>query len=177
MRFCSLVILACCVSFLSADDWPQYMGKNRDGVWQEKAIVNSFHPKGLPVKWRMPIKYGYGGPAVRGGRVFVMDYDTPGKIQNSPDGTNELTGKERVLCFASLTGKKLWEHAYEQPYKISYAAGPRCTPTLDSGKVYTLGAQGRLTCLDEKSGNLVWEKSLPETYKTCLLYTSPSPRD
>ena len=58
-----------------ADDWPQWLGPRRDSVWRETGVVKSIPAGGLPVKWRTPVGLGYSGPAVAGGRVFVMDYD------------------------------------------------------------------------------------------------------
>ena len=154
-------------SFACGDDWPQWLGPNRDGVFKETGIIQSIPTRGLPVKWRVPVKHGYSGPAVADGRVFVMDYDIEsGKLVNNPGGINKLTGKERILCFATDTGDLLWEHSYDQPYSISYAGGPRCTPTIDQGKVYTLGAEGKLSCLDATNGEMIWEKSLTAEYDT-----------
>src|SRR2546423_8745176 len=77
-----------------ADDWPQWLGPQRDGVWRETGILSSF-PKGGPaVRWRTPIGGGYAGPAVARGRVFVTDRQAaPGA-----KGKKKRTGKERVLC-------------------------------------------------------------------------------
>lgn len=154
-------------SLAQADDWPQWLGSERDAVYRESGIVTSIPPEGLPIKWRVPVAYGYSGPAVAAGRVYVMDYVVEsGELANNPGGVNKLSGKERVLCFAVDTGELMWEHSYDQPYGISYAGGPRCTPTIVDGKVYALGAEGKLTCLDAISGELVWEKSLPTEYNT-----------
>lgn len=143
------------------------MGASRDGVWSETGIIDAIPESGLTVKWRVPVSHGYSGPAVADGKVFVMDYvQEGGEMQNAPNGTPELQGKERMLCFDATSGKTLWNHSYRQPYKISYPGGPRCTPTVDGDRVYMLGAQGKLTCLKTDSGDVVWEKSLPETYET-----------
>lgn len=166
MRFELVLFFVLFGSVTLADDWPQWMGPKRDGIWRENGVVEEFPAGGLPVKWRIPIHYGYSGPAVHDGKVFVLDYNTDGEPKNNPGGVTKLTGQERVLCVDAKTGDTLWEYAYDQPYKISYAGGPRCTPTVHDGKVYALGAQGRLTCLEEATGKRVWDKSLPDTYKT-----------
>ena len=151
----------------SADDWPQWMGPQRDAVWREQGIVESIPQEGLPTKWRVPVAWGYAGPAVAGDRVFVMDYvKASGEVRNNPGAVSELTGKERVLCFAAADGKLLWKHEYEQPYSISYAGGPRCTPTVDGDYVYTCGAEGQLLCLRAASGDVVWQKLLTKEYET-----------
>jgi outer membrane protein assembly factor BamB len=70
-----------------------------------------------------------------------------------------------VLCLDAKTGDELWKHQYECGYAISYPAGPRCTPTVQGGKVFTLGAMGDLFCFDAAKGNVIWSKNLPKTYE------------
>ena len=75
-------------------------------------------------------------------------------------------GTERVLCLDADTGKEIWKHEYDCPYKkLSYPSGPRCTPTVHGGKVYTLGAMGHLFCLDAKDGKVIWSKELSKETK------------
>jgi outer membrane protein assembly factor BamB len=166
---CALTLL--CVLFapstLSADDWPQWLGPQRDGVWREQGIVRQFPPSGLPVKWRAPVGLGYSGPAVAGGKVFVPDYQpSQGSVENNPGGRGQLQGVERLLCLDAATGRPLWKHEYQCTYNISYPGGPRCTPTVEGGKVYFLGAEGDLTCLQTADGRVVWNKNLTKEYKT-----------
>ena len=150
-----------------ADDWPQWLGPERDGIWREKEIVRTFPEDGLPVQWRVPVSHGYGGPAVADGNVYLLDYVvTDGQLANSPSGPNRLTGQERVLCLSAESGKLVWDYSYPQAYNISYAGGPRCTPTVADGKVYALGAEGQLTCLDAKTGHRVWQHNLTAEYDT-----------
>lgn len=168
MRCCLAFTLLCTLaSFGSADDWPQWMGPNRDGVWHEDGIVEKFPEEGLTVKWRVPIHLGYSGPAVVADRVFVTDYElATGDLANSPGRKNKLTGKERVLCLNAETGKLIWKHEYDCPYEVSYPSGPRCTPAVAGDRVYTLGAEGNLHCLATDSGKVVWSKELKTEYQT-----------
>lgn len=150
----------------SADDWPQWLGPNRDSVWREAGIVDKFPDDGLKVNWRVPVELGYSGPAVKGNRVFLMDYvKTSGKVTNNPGGPDKLEGRERILCFSATTGETLWEHAYDRPYAVSYGSGPRATPTVDGENVFALGAEGNLTCLKTSNGDVVWSKDLKTEYK------------
>ncbi len=141
-----------------ADDWPQWLGPNRDSVWRENGIVESFPEGGPPVPWRVAVGKGYSGPAVANGRVYVMDRQLPGGTPAASDAfaPGSSTGVERVLCLDEKDGRVLWTHAYECVYTVSYPAGPRVTPTVADGKVYTLGAEGNLFCLDASSGGVVW---------------------
>ena len=148
------------------DDWPQWLGPRRDSVWRETGIVKKFPEKGLPIKWRKPVALGYAGPAVANGRVYVADFEKlTGDISNSPGGRDDLEGHERVVCFDADTGNVAWTYKFKTQYKISYPSGPRCTPTVDAGKVYALGAQGHLVCLDAESGEKLWDKSFTDLYK------------
>jgi outer membrane protein assembly factor BamB len=147
------------------DDWPQWLGPKRDGVWRESGILDKFPEGGLKPKWRVEVAGGFSGPAVAGGRVFLTDYLTDGDVKGDPNKRGELKGKERVLCFAAADGKPLWKYEYDCPYKISYPSGPRCTPTVDGDRVYTLGAEGNLLCLDAEKGTLVWDHDLKKDYK------------
>lgn len=146
-----------------ADDWPQWLGPKRDGVWREQGIVDAFPPSGPEVRWRAPVAGGYAGPAVAQGRVFVMDWTPKADGQaagGSPFDRKQRRGVERVLCLDERDGTVLWKHEYDCDYGISYAAGPRATPTVDGDRVYTLGAEGHLKCLEAASGKVLWEKRL-----------------
>jgi outer membrane protein assembly factor BamB len=95
-----------------------------------------------------------------------MDFQQQsGKSTLDFNARDRLQGKERVLCFDGRTGKSLWTHAYDCEYHISYATGPRCTPTVSDGKVYALGAEGDLWCLDAASGKVVWSHDLNRDYQ------------
>ena len=148
-----------------ADDWPQWMGPNRDDVWAESGIVAAFPANGPKALWRRPVHGGFAGPAVAGGKVFVTDYQrSAGDDKPAPTKRNELQGRERILCLDARTGAEVWKHEYDCPYTISYPAGPRCTPTVEDGRVFALGAMGDLLCIDAKTGRVIWSKNLPKTY-------------
>src|SRR5262249_15098833 len=123
---------------------------------------------GPKVLWRVGIAGGYAGPAVANGKVYVTDFSTSTDVRKASDPQKrpKLTGKERVHCLDARTGKEIWKHEYDCTYGISSPAGPRCTPTVDGGRVYTLGAVGNLVCLDADKGSVIWSKDLPKEYKT-----------
>lgn len=155
------------VAVAAADDWSQWLGNQRDGVWREEGILEKFPPGGPKVVWRKPVGGGYSGPAVVNGKVYVMDRVLAEGEKNpaNPFATNPVKGSERVICFDAKDGKVLWEHQYPCEYRISYQAGPRCTPTVQEGKVYALGAMGDLFCLDAEKGTVIWSKNFPADYK------------
>jgi outer membrane protein assembly factor BamB len=149
-----------------ADDWPQWMGPSRDNVWREDELLDTFPAAGPKVLWRTAIAGGYAGPAIAAGRVFVTDYVTDADVKVANFERKASTGTERVLCLDEATGKVLWTHEYPVTYTIAYPAGPRCTPTVDGDRVYTLGAEGNLCCLNVADGNLLWSRDLKADYDT-----------
>jgi len=153
-----VLILAACLSG-RADDWPEWRGAGRGGIWKETGILEKFPEGGLKFRWRTPIKGGYTGPAVVDGRVFLADFEPT----QFPQGT------ERALCLDEKTGKVLWEQKWEADYRSiqpTYAIGPRATPTVDGDRVYVLGAVGALVCLDAKTGAVRWRKDYVKDYGT-----------
>ena len=148
----ALVGVMCLMPVARADDWPQWLGPERDGVWRGARVPDALMHETVKVRWRTPVGGGYAGPAVAAGRVFVTDF-TP----REPAG-NGKAGRERVLCLDEATGEILWSHAYDVAYTFDYRSGPRATPLVDGDRVYTLGGEGHLVCLDVKSGKPVWSK-------------------
>ncbi len=149
-----------------AEDWPQWLGPQRDAEWRETGIVDKFPSGGPKVLWRTPIHGGYSGPAVADGRVFVTDYDRKeGDPADGPGIRNVLKGTERLLCLDAKSGEKRWEYAYPCEYHISYPMGPRSTPTVDGDRVYMLGAEGRLACLNVADGKPMWEMDLNDKFQ------------
>jgi outer membrane protein assembly factor BamB len=150
------------------DDWPQWRGPHRDGVWRESGVVDSL-PAELDYRWRTPIGGGFAGPAVVADRVYVTDRVLPPGVSNPENRwnrTDPVDGSERVLCLDAATGRIVWSHQYPCRYEISYPAGPRATPTVHAGKVYTLGAMGDLLCLEADTGRVVWSRNYVTDFGT-----------
>jgi outer membrane protein assembly factor BamB len=166
-RPAALAVVLLAAAAASADDWPHWMGPHRDNTWRETGVIDKFPAGGPKVVWRSTVAGGFAGPSVSGGKVFVTDYVTQGNPElPNFERTETVSGMERVLCFEQATGKPLWKHEYPVKYTVSYPAGPRCTPAVDGGKVYTLGTEGNLFCLDAATGKPVWDKDLKAVYKT-----------
>jgi outer membrane protein assembly factor BamB len=144
---------------LAADEWPQWRGPTRDGVWRETGLVEKFDTDRiadgkLKRLWRAEIDAGYSGPTVADGRVFVTDRQVmPKQI-------------ERVHCFAADTGKPLWTFTYDCVYSgVSYVAGPRASVGIVGDRAYALGTMGHLHCLSTNDGTVIWKKDLAAEYK------------
>ena len=161
-----LVTLSFVVSTL-AEDWPQWRGPTRDGVWTEQGILRAFPPGGLKIRWRVPVGAGLSSPIVAQGRVFLTDVQL----------TRPVT-KERVLCFDAESGNPLWTYFYDAPYPDygpdQHTQGPVPTPLCHQGKVYSIGRTD-LLCLDAASGTLLWKKALDKEYQAqeAVTYASP----
>jgi outer membrane protein assembly factor BamB len=152
------IIIALLLSIQAfAADWPQWRGHKRDGVWQEKGIVQKFDAPQLPIRWCTEIANGYSGPTAADGRVYITDRLTaPAEV-------------ERVHCFDAMSGKKIWSHTYECSYKngktVGYPDGPRAAVTINNGRAYSLGTMGHLFCFDAAKGQVLWSKDLKAEYK------------
>jgi outer membrane protein assembly factor BamB len=155
----SLLAAACILKItlapIVAEDWPEWRGKGRGGVWTESGVMDKFPEKGLTAVWRTPAHSGFAGPAVSDGRVFVTDFiRSVGK-----------KGTERALCLDEKSGKILWTREWEVDYQgIGYDTGPRATPTVDGDRVYVVGGSGRLLCLSVRTGAVSWQRDYVKDY-------------
>lgn len=143
-RFIAILIAGVLASALAAD-WPQYYGPTRDSKSSETGLLRAWPAEGPKVLWTAPIGGGYGGPAVSGGKVYLLDRD---------DKTGDTL---RVYDLAS--GKELWTFAYEAPGRFDHP-GSRGTPTVDGDRVYTVGPLGHLYCVNTATHKPVWNKNV-----------------
>jgi outer membrane protein assembly factor BamB len=145
----------------SPDDWPEWRGSGRLGVWNETGILDTFPAGGLPVRWRTSVHSGYSGPSVSDGRVFLTD-------------SRRIRGNraaERAVAIDEATGAILWTHEWDADYtglQLIYAIGPRATPTVDGDRVYVLGAMGRLFALNSASGQVLWHKDFVRDFNASV---------
>jgi outer membrane protein assembly factor BamB len=132
----------------SSNDWPQFRGPNRDDISHEKGLLKDWPAGGPKLLWTYEnAGKGYSGPAVVGNKYLTMGADNTGDF---------------VLCLDATKGTKLWQTTIGERVnnRPQYGEGPRCTPTVDGDRVYVLGDQGNLVCLELADGKKVWEKSL-----------------
>jgi len=150
-----------------ADDWPEWRGVGRVGVWNETGIVETL-PAMLPIAWRVPVNKGYAGPAVANGRVFVTD---------ARRSKGDIV-VERILALDETTGKTLWTKEWETDYSPmvdTWANGPAATPTIDGERVYVLGRMGDLFAMNAADGTILWQHNYEKDFGTIIpLYGTPS---
>jgi hypothetical protein len=135
-----------------ANDWPQFLGPTRNGASAETGLLASWPKAGPAELWKQEVGAGYAGPVVAGDWLILF---------------HRVDGEEVVEGLEAATGKKKWKHHYETQYHDAFGKGdgPRATPLIAGDKVYTLGAEGRLTCLKLSSGEKVWVHDLRAEYK------------
>lgn len=155
-----LVITAAVVQISKSkgEDWSQWLGEDRLGVWLEKGILDKFPANGPKKIWSVPVGGGYSGPAIKEGFVYLSDrvLDPEAKDPSNLFQRTNSKGLERVSCFEADSGKLVWRYSYPTEYSISYPCGPRATPLIHQGAVYVLGAMGNLVALEAATGKLLW---------------------
>lgn len=125
-------------------DWPQWLGPRRDGIYRGKELSPVFPQQGPPVLWRQKVGEGFSAPVVKGDRLVLF---------------HRLDGQETVECHDAINGRLLWSHSYPTMYVDSFGfdEGPRATPLIHEGKVYTFGVEGILLALDLDHGERLWQ--------------------
>ena len=141
-----------------AQEWPGWRGPHRDGTVPSFTAPKAW-PEQLKTKWKVPVGIGHSSPVVAGGRVYTF----------SRQGEQEV-----VTCLDLDSGKLLWKDGYAAAYTINPAAvahgkGPKSTPLLYQGKLYTFGINGIFSCYDLKTGKPAWRKEFSKQFKA----TSP----
>ncbi len=146
-RIVTLVLILS--SFGLATDWPQYLGPGRNAVSTETGIKRSWPAGGPDVLWTVPMGEGFGGAAVSGGTVYVLD----------------RSGEEGDILRALdlMTGKENWRFAYDAPGKLD-RGGSRSVPTVDGNYVYACGPFGHFHCVDKRTHKPVWSKNIWTDY-------------
>jgi len=139
----ALVMTVCCC--LWAENWPQYLGPNRNATSSETGIARTWPANGPKVLWTMSLGKGYGGAAISDGKVYVLD-----RIG---------TQKDALRCFELRTGKEIWSYAYDAPGRVSHD-GSRGVPTIDGNYIYTCGPFGDLHCFNKLTHKVVWKVNI-----------------
>ena len=132
-------------------DWPRLLGPNHDCTTPETGLLKKFPAEGLRVLWEAPLGSGFGGPAIGGGRLVMF---------------HRVDENEVVECRNPGTGAVLWKLEYAAPYRPRYGGspGPRTSPVIADGRVFTFGISGQLHCIDIESGKVLWRRDCASEY-------------
>jgi outer membrane protein assembly factor BamB len=136
---------------LGANDWPQFLGPGRNGTYPGDDLAAVWPNTGPATLWQAKVGQGFSGPVVSGGKCILF---------------HRMEDKEIVQALDATTGKSLWEFGYATTYHddFGFDEGPRGTPAVADGKVFTYGAQGVLTCLDISNGKKIWQVDLANEF-------------
>jgi outer membrane protein assembly factor BamB len=129
----------------SRNYWTNFRGPNRDGRYDEMAVLTTWPAQGLKLLWKQPAGLGYSSFTIADGRAYTIE---------------QRRRQEVVAAYDVNTGRELWLQAWNAEYTDDTGDGPRTTPTWDDGRLYALGATGELRCLDAKTGAVSWGKNI-----------------
>ena len=149
-RICWLCVLFF-PAWASGGDWPQFLGPTRDGHSAETGLLRSW-PKDGPEKiWQRSVGAGFSGPAIARGKLILF---------------HRVGDEELIECLDAKTGGGIWKISTPTAFSDDYGKGdgPRATPIIADGRVFTLGADGQLTCVEFASGKKVWGRDLAADY-------------
>lgn len=131
-------------------DWPQWRGANRDGISKETGLLKEWGKDGPQIVWKASgAGRGYSSLAVSNGRIYTMG----------------LRGdKEFIVAFDVKTGKEVWATQNGNAFRNDRGDGPRGTPTIEGDRLYALGGDGDLSCLDVKTGKVIWTMNVLQKF-------------
>ncbi|HWE01568.1 MAG TPA: PQQ-binding-like beta-propeller repeat protein [Tepidisphaeraceae bacterium] len=134
------------------EDWPCFLGPTHDAFSRETKLLEKFPPGGPAVVWEMTKGEGYAEPVIAGDRLVLFH-----RVENN----------EVVDCLNASTGERFWRFQYPTAYqdRYGYCNGPRSTPSISDGKVFTYGAEGKVHCLQLNNGNPLWRRDLLAEFK------------
>jgi outer membrane protein assembly factor BamB len=131
-------------------DWPQWRGAHRDGISKETGLLKQWPAEGPALVWKATgAGAGYSSLAIASERIFTMGV---------------RGGREYVIAFDVATGKEVWATANGGVFSNDKGDGPRGTPTVDGDRLYALGGNGDLSCLETKSGRVVWTMNILQKF-------------
>ena len=135
----------------AADDWPQYLGVNRDGVYRGVPLAESWPASGPRVVWKKQVGAGFSGPVVADGKLILF---------------HRIRGEEIVEALDVKSGAPIWRYAYPTNYRddFGFDEGPRAVPVVSGGVVYTFGAQSQLHAVGLADGKKRWSEDTATKY-------------
>jgi len=137
----------------ATNDWPQFLGPTRNGVYGGTDLVEGWPAGGPAVVWQKPVGHGFSGPVVADHKLILF---------------HRRLDQETVECLDARTGSPVWSFAYPTGYQddFGFDDGPRAAPSITGGKVYTFGAEGQLHCLDFQTGKKLWSVDVKHDFQS-----------
>jgi outer membrane protein assembly factor BamB len=131
------------------EEWPSLLGPAHNAVSTETRLSRALPP---PLVWEFSKGTSYASPAISAGRLFFL---------------HRQGHEEIVVCLDAETGARHWDFRYGTDFedRYGYNNGPRSSPVIDGERVFTMGAQGQLHCLDGRTGRVVWRRLVNPEYK------------
>ena len=162
MRIFAIGLLLVSIETAVRADWPQWRGPGRDGVASSFTPPPTW-PAQLTKRWQMNVGAGHASPVIAGTRVIV----------HARQGNREI-----VSAYDLASGKQLWQDGVDAPYTMNSAAtghgpGPKSTPAVADGRVFTFGISGIFSAHDLATGKLLWRKNAPPAPPEFGTATSP----
>jgi len=144
----SILFVLASIASAHASDWPRWRGPDANGIsaesdWKPQSLTGA-----VKAKWRTNLGFGVCSVSIAGKRLYTL---------------GNVGGSDIVYCMDAETGKPIWRFPYPCPTGNFY--GPRATPTLDGGLLYTLSRKGDALCLDAETGKPKWAKDLIREFK------------
>ena len=136
-----------------AEDWPQFRGRNQDGISGETGLLDSWPQAGPPEVWRVKLGEGYSAIAVVGDRLYTM----------FAQGKDEF-----AASFDTATGKERWRVRVDSTWQDGQGNGPRSTPTVDGNVVYVVSGGGKFYALSTRDGKEIWHRDLRKDYSATI---------
>lgn len=140
-----IIALLVCISNVNAQDWPQYLGPDRNSTSPQQNILRSWPETGPEILWTVEVGLGNGGPIVKDGRIYFLD-------------RNDSIG-DMMRCFDLNTGEEFWNYGYDAPGTVRFP-GTRSVPAIDGNYVYSCGHNGDLYCIDINTQKPVWNNNI-----------------
>lgn len=132
-------------------DYPRYLGPKGNAVLEGPKLATNWRDNQPELMWRIEVGLGWSAFSVVGNRAVTMEQR----------GEHEMT-----VCYDLETGKTIWSHGSKTRHSEPLGGdGPRSTPTIIDGKVYSLGATGVLKCLNFETGELIWSQNILEDHQ------------
>ena len=149
--FLNLTIFYMSLGRVDGGDWPQIMGPNRNGIAKDERLAEQWPPTGPRKLWSEKVGAGFAGVAVSGGTAILFHREG---------------AQDKLAAFDSETGNRLWTKDYPSSFQpqIVEDDGPRAVPTIHDGAIYAYSSQGKLYCVDLKTGEMRWERKTHQDF-------------